>query len=263
MISNIKIGSDPELFIVDTTTNKVVSSIGIIPGEKGKAFKPKGFKKGFGLQVDNILAEFNIPPVNTEQAFVDNMTIMKDYIRDFVKQHNPNLDILCKASELVDEDQLQSKESQEFGCTEDYNVYTESANPRPNGVATNLRTTGVHVHVSYDNVSIKESLMVIKYMDAFLGLPSIIYDKDNRRRELYGKAGCFRLCPYGFEYRTLSGYWLDTEESIRWVYKQTMAAIAAYNAGWNLPKYSMTEEAINTGNVELAKELLEKYNIKY
>ena len=33
-ITNITIGADPELFIVNKKTGKVVSSIGLIPGEK-------------------------------------------------------------------------------------------------------------------------------------------------------------------------------------------------------------------------------------
>lgn len=38
-INNITVGADPELFIVNEKTGKVVSSIGIIPGEKGNAWR--------------------------------------------------------------------------------------------------------------------------------------------------------------------------------------------------------------------------------
>ncbi len=34
-IKDITIGADPELFIINKKTGKVVSSIGLIPGEKG------------------------------------------------------------------------------------------------------------------------------------------------------------------------------------------------------------------------------------
>ena len=56
LFKNCTIGSDPEMFIVDTTTNKVISAIGIIPGEKNNAFTEKTWAKGFGLEIDNILA---------------------------------------------------------------------------------------------------------------------------------------------------------------------------------------------------------------
>ena len=64
-ILNVTIGSDPELFIINKKTNKVVSSIGLIPGEKGNPYRTKDMPEGFGLEIDNILAEFNpaaIPP---------------------------------------------------------------------------------------------------------------------------------------------------------------------------------------------------------
>ncbi len=60
-LTNVTIGADPELFIVNEKTGKIVSSIGLIPGEKGNAYK-EGMPEGFGLQIDNILAEFNVPP---------------------------------------------------------------------------------------------------------------------------------------------------------------------------------------------------------
>src|SRR5690554_757030 len=99
MIKDITIGSDPELFIWNKKTNQVVSSIGLIPGVKGDAYVPKGYPDGFGLQIDNILAEFNIPPVKTRKDFIDSINMMKDYIKDFVSSINPDLTIKCSASE--------------------------------------------------------------------------------------------------------------------------------------------------------------------
>ena len=141
-INNYLIGSDPELFIVDTAKQKIISSIGIIPGEKGAAYKPADLPEGFGLQIDNILAEFNIPPTNEVDDFVTSIEVMKDWIRGFLKSKNPNYDILCKASALIDEDQLQSDEAKLFGCSPDFNAWTICQNPRPEGDSTNLRTTG-------------------------------------------------------------------------------------------------------------------------
>lgn len=117
-ITNIKVGSDPELFIINSINNKVVSSIGIIPGEKGNAYRAPDMPKGYGLQIDNILAEFNIPATNKKEKFIASIEYMKDYIRDFVKKVNPDLDIQCIASREVDEDQLQSPEAKLFGWTQ-------------------------------------------------------------------------------------------------------------------------------------------------
>ena len=141
-IDNVTIGADPELFIINEKTNKVVSSIGIIPGEKGNPYVGEDMPEGFGVETDNILAEFNIPPVTNKSAFINNIEYMKGYINRFVKNINSDLGILCSASEIVDEDQLKSKQAQRFGCDPDYNVYSESMNEKPEGTKTNLRSAG-------------------------------------------------------------------------------------------------------------------------
>ena len=54
-VTNITIGADPELFIVNTKTNKIVSAIGLIPGEKGKPYIENMEPGGFGVEIDGIL----------------------------------------------------------------------------------------------------------------------------------------------------------------------------------------------------------------
>ena len=71
------------------------------------------------------------------------------------------------------------------------------ANPKPKGTSTNLRSAGFHIHVGYENPDVDTSLSLVRYMDVFLGIPSVVKDKDKKRRSLYGKAGCFRLTDYG------------------------------------------------------------------
>ena len=98
-VSNVTIGSDPELFIINEKTGKVVSSIGIIPGIKGDPFVADDMPVGFGLETDNILAEFNIPPVRKKIDFLNALNYMKGYIRDWVKKINPDFGIKCSAYE--------------------------------------------------------------------------------------------------------------------------------------------------------------------
>ena len=62
---------------------------------------------------------------------------------------------------------------------------------------TKLRSAGCHLHVGYLNNNIETSLKMLRYVDAIVGLPSILFDTDGERRKLYGKAGCFRLTDYG------------------------------------------------------------------
>lgn len=255
MLNNITIGADPELFIVDTAKNKVISSIGMIPGKKGEPYT-KGMPKGFGLETDNILAEFNIPPCRTREEFLYSINYMKSYIRRFVRRVNPDYSIMCTASAIVTEDQLQSDEAKEFGCMPDFNAYTKDVNPRPEGEKTNLRSAGCHIHIGYDDPNPEDSIKLIKYMDMFLGAPSVAVDTDKRRRSLYGKAGCFRLTEYGCEYRVLSSYFISNDNLIDWMWEGIMLAIDAFNN--DLPLYDKTKiiEAVNTSNPKLIQDLI-------
>lgn len=260
-LHNITVGSDPELFIINTKTNKVVSAIGMIPGEKGKPFCAEDMPKGFGMETDNILAEFNIPPVKTETAFINNILYMQEYISKYVKNINPDLGIECAASKIVDKDQLQNPQAQQFGCDVDYNAYTESPNPKPKGNRTNLRSAGFHIHLGYDNPNIDTSLMLVKYMDMYLGIPSVLKDSDTKRRTLYGKAGSFRLTSYGVEYRVLSSYMMKDSELLKFVWKQLCTVTYAISSGVPLIDPELVVKAINESNVALATELVNSRNL--
>lgn len=261
-LHNIKIGADPELFIVNKNTGKVISAVGLIPGTKDEPFVVSELGEGFALQTDNILAEFNIPPVNRKYSFINNIQKMKEYIRKYVQELNPELDILCASSKTVGASQLKSEQAMMFGCDVDYNVYTQSANPKPkNADKTRIRSCGFHIHCGYDNPNVETSLKLIKYFDMFLGIPSLLYDTDKRRRSLYGKAGCFRLCKYGCEYRSIGGALLASEETLSFVWNQTMKVLHAFEKNYSLVPEHLVVDCINSSNVKLAKQLIEDYNL--
>lgn len=265
LVRNITIGADPELFIIDSKTGKVVSSIGLIPGVKGEPYVGEDMPNGFGLETDNILAEFNIPPVKDCANFINNILYMQDYIRKFVKNINPDLDIKCSASEIVPKDQLQSDEANEFGCLPDYNAYTEDENPKPNVPKDGMRSAGCHIHFGYDNPNVDTSLHIIKLFDAFVTVPSIILDTDTRRRKLYGKAGSFRLTDYGCEARSLSSFMQSTPELLSTVWKgiERVKEELRYPAT-NISKYQRhIIDCINNSDVELAKKLCNIFKINY
>lgn len=262
IISNVTIGADPELFIINEKTKKVVSSIGIIPGEKGDPWVGDDMPSGFGIEIDNILGEFNIPPARSREEFVNSIEYMKNYINRFVKEKNPDLGIQCIASRMVDESQLQSDEAKLFGCSPDYNAYTEEVNKKPNGANTNLRSAGFHVHIGYNNPTIDTSLAIIRLLDIYLGLPSVVIDPDKKRRNLYGKAGSFRLTDYGCEYRVLSSAMMKTKDRIGFVYDQVMKVIDHLNDDKDYflnPNEVIT--TINGSQVERAKKLIYENHI--
>lgn len=260
-LTNVTFGADPELFINNEKTGKVVSAVGLIPGEKGKPYRKKGMKKGFGMETDNILAEFNIPPTKNLDEFRESILYMQDYIDKYVKAKNPDLGILCSASETVPDSELQSDQAKLFGCDVDYNVYTEDANPKPDGERTNLRSAGFHIHCGYKHTNIDTSISLIKYFDAFLGIPSVLYDQDTRRRSLYGKAGCFRLTSYGVEYRVLSSAMMGTFDNLSFVCRQLEKVINAFNKGTRIPQDCVMQKIINTSDLQLAKSTIDTFNL--
>lgn len=256
----ITFGADPELFIINNKTGKVVSSIGLIPGEKNNAYHADDMPKGFGIEIDNILAEFNIPAATNREGFVHSILYMQNYIRDFVQKVNPDYDIKCSASELVDEDQLQAPEAKLFGCDPDYNAHTGEVNPKPNGDKGNLRSAGFHIHIGYPKFNPAMSLQIVKFFDETLGLMSVLLDGDKNRRKLYGKAGSFRLQPWGVEYRVLSSAMMKSEELLTLVYD--VANFATEKALNHIPLKCPEEtvvRAINTSNKKLATALLTDY----
>lgn len=89
----------------------------------------------------------------------------------------------------------------------------------------------------------------------------MLIDPDTERRSLYGKAGCFRLTPYGFEYRSLSSYMMRDKKLLTWVWNQIIAAIYAYNSRSALPRNEDVMDCINNNNQQLATELCNYYNL--
>lgn len=260
--NNVTIGADPELFLINKNTGTVVSAIGIIPGEKGEPYTDNTMsEEGFGVEIDNVLGEFNIPPCTMQAQFVRRIEFMKSWIRSYVQKINPDLDILCKASMIVPDDQLNNPIAQLFGCSVDYNAYTEDVNPKPEGDKTNLRSAGFHIHIGYKGKNTKQSILLVKYLDACLGLPSVILDPDTQRRSLYGKAGAFRLTPYGLEYRVLSSYMMSSPELLDTVWRGIKKAIHMCALEAPLPPADLVLEAINNSDVALANKLISEYQL--
>lgn len=211
-----KIGADPEVFVFEGGVPR--SAIGLIGGEK---HDPRRVDKG-ALQEDNVLAEFNIDPADNEEEFVNNIGVVMNILRGVLPQ---GMSLGTVASHEFDVEYLrqQGSKAMEFGCDPDYNAYTLAANRMPEGVPPGLRTAGGHVHVGYTTTEdVHTAAHVARYLDVFLGVPSVLLDNDSRRRLLYGGAGCFRTKSYGMEYRTLSNFWLHDEALTRWVYRNAV-----------------------------------------
>ncbi len=219
---NVLIGSDPELFV--GANGKVLTAIGKVGGTKDE---PRPVPLG-ALQEDNVLLEFNTDPAASLEAFITNVKAVLEEGRSVLAQHG--LDVIRGlSSHIYDEETLAQGGEQAwvFGCEPDYNGWTRKANVMPQDVHPFLRTAGGHIHVGFghlESVTKSKSRDVIKMCDILLGLPSVLLDPDERRKQLYGKAGAMRFKKYGAEYRTLSNFWLFSDDLIEWAYKGGVAA---------------------------------------
>ena len=259
-------GADPEFFV--QKNGIPVSAHGLIPGDKKNPHKV-----GWGaVQVDGMALEFNIDPAKGEAGFVRNLKEVMNTIMLMV----PEYQVYDKpvADFGFDYIQGQPDEAKELGCEPDFNAYTMDINPRPNA-ATPFRTASGHIHIGWtggvdphDSGHFEACATLAKMLDVYLGVPSLLWDEDDRRRELYGKAGSFRPKSYGMEYRTLSNRWLRSDKPYlsRFIFNNCVDAVKKC---FEDPEYAERDlmgktarEIVDTGDRGLAMSFL-KYTAPF
>lgn len=256
-LSSVKLGSDPEIFVYNPSLDKHEVAIGLTNGTKEHPTPITD--EGHCIQVDGVALEFNIPPCVTKEEYKQHINFVKGYLQDTIL--TPKGWVLStKASADFTTKELDCKQAQEIGCDPDINAWSLIFND-PQGYKNNMRAVGGHIHVGYDNPNEQVSLDITKAMDIFLGVPSVLLDADTRRRELYGKAGAMRFKSFGMEYRTLSNFWIMEDYLIEWVFENTIKALEFVNAGGIITNHEDIIKCINTCDKDLAKEIIEDYNI--
>jgi|LakMenEpi03Aug12_release.lakeMendotaPanAssembly.Ray.scaffolds.fasta_scaffold263433_2 hypothetical protein len=241
-MKNITIGTDTEVFLVNTQTGKVTSAEGIIGGSKEEPLNITSLGEGFALQEDNVMAEFNIPATNDNEEFKSNI----DKILNHINTNYTNFKALIVPSANFNPIDLLTEQANKFGCDPDFDAYLMQQNFPPDPIMfPDIRFAGGHVHIGLlDKLGVKsidfiqdnplqtvnpEILHVlgnvVKFMDLFVGLPSTILDEDDQRKNVYGTPGRFRLKPYGVEYRSLSNYWIKDGYLIDMVLNGTKKAV--------------------------------------
>ena len=248
----MRIGADPELFL--TRKGKLVSCIGLVPGNKWHPVQVDYLPQGFTLQQDNVTLEFGIPPAGSREDFVKHIQTIKLAGRKYLK----GLSYSTESAVIMPDEEMQTAEAHIFGCEPDFNAWTGKENKKPSPPHKNLRSAGGHVHV--ETTLPKEQ--VIRAMDLFLGVPSVIMDATGGpRRQLYGAHGAYRPKPYGVEYRTLSNFWIFSPKYMKWVWDETANALATVANGYDVLDTRVCE-CIDTGNRELAEALVKQYHLK-
>jgi Phage phiEco32-like COOH.NH2 ligase-type 2 len=246
----MRLGTDPEVFL-QNQNGKLISSIGFINADKWHPHQIPNMTKGFTLQEDNVSLEYGIPPASSKEEYASYIKAVMDRSLDYIK----GLSFSKLSCSVFDEDQMNHPRAHIFGCEPDFNAWTSKANSSPKPTHPYMRSAGGHIHVETGLCSQD----VVKAMDLFLGVPSVLLDDGTERRSMYGKAGAYRVKPYGVEYRTLSNFWIFDKPLIYWVWEQTEKALSFVSSGKSLSDELGLKivECINTSNKQLASQIME------
>jgi len=264
-VVGITLGTDPEFFTVDSQSNQISSVAGKLGCDK---WNKRVLAPDVRLQEDNVLAEIDVNAHQTFEAFDENIARGIQLCDDVVKAAG-NVIIPNVSSHIYTPGELNTFHPSvfEFGCEPDFNALTGAMNPKPQAADPGLRTAGGHIHIGYHHLPqfegenpLQRQQIIGVMCDYFLGMPSLMMDNDDRRRELYGKAGSCRFKDYGIEYRTLSNFWLFSQKTRRWAWDQMNRAFAVMNSGeWESIIQLVTPEEVQRVINENDKAMAERY----
>lgn len=267
------IGADIEIFLKNRKTGEVVSSEGITRGSK---YDPYPFDENdpyFTTSLDNVLTEFTIRPAENSKQWIAYLNKSMAYIRSFIPKE---LDVHIVPSANLDEKYLQTEQALVFGCEPDFNAYTMAINEKPHSEDITLRSAGGHIHVGYEGIETvfdgrrphkykvdKQRAEIIRILDLYIGVPMVIIEPDNQRKELYGKAGAFRPKTYGLEYRTPSNIYLINNKLKKWVFDSVTNAFTYINENGFLEDglSKFVQQTIDNNDKDQAKDLMKEFNL--
>lgn len=264
----ITLGADPEV-LVAKKSGKMTHVIGLVGGTKDEpTWVERDGKRIGAVQEDNVLYEFNIMPHDTREGFINNIQQMLEVGREILGE---GFILTDKSSHIFEEDEMKTFPEQAFvfGCEPDFFAGTGLSNPKPQAPWPGLRTAGGHVHFGFDervvigNDNIQTLMRVCDYV---MAIPSMLIDTDDRRRELYGKAGAYRPKAYGAEYRTLSNFWIHSRENTGFVFDQAQLAYNLVASGEfaeleaRIP-YDFVVDCINTNNRSMAEQMVKALKV--
>lgn len=281
----ITLGADPERFVMDARTRAVIPVCGWLGGTKHapeQLYSSLGkIVKGYKVQEDNIMAEYNIPPAQGIREFIQNIHTGEQLLQERIYKENPEYILYpYNYARLRRSVLAQHEGALTFGCSPEFDAYEEGAEcervssdalivadtvewPDPE----EMRYAGGHLHLGITSKG-KYAADIPHYVfaafcDASIGLRSLRYDRQGGRRKLYGQAGRYRPTKYGIEYRVLSNYWVTSFERTSVVAEHAftlMATLANNTVAYvqnlfdEIP-WMEVREAINTENYIVGDEL--------
>jgi len=250
----MRLGADPEIFL--TNHKHLVSALGKIGGTKYDPLQIEGLPTGFTLQEDNVSLEFGIPPASDAHEFAQHIhTVLQAGLLAA-----KGLSFSKLSCAVFPDEELKHPGAHIFGCEPDFNAWTKEKNDPPSLTNPNIRSAGGHIHFESD----VDFIAGVRAADLFLSVPSVLMDSGTERKQLYGKAGAFRPKSYGFEYRSLSNFWVFEDRLVEWVWHNSEKALEfakKYALTWCNDYGAMVQDCINTNDRTQAEFLIKEFDL--
>lgn len=252
-VPELLVGADPEFFL-----RRNGHFISAHDYEIGSKKQPMKTLHG-AVQVDGLAVECNMLPAGTRNEFIRNIKNVMSDLEGAVQREDKLARLVAIPAVWFGRKRLSQlpSEATKLGCEPDWNAYTGKLNPPPDE-GSEWRTASGHIHLGWTNVVAPRNMVhmvrcrgIARQLDYYLGLPSLLWDKDPTRRALYGRAGAFRPTKYGLEYRVLSNRWCSSPSIAGFVYDQTVKAFVSYFQKNILDEqfHGVAHDAINAGAV--------------
>lgn len=267
---DISFGADPELFIREKATQKIIPADKFLPSKNKKKKVESRDDGGYcgTMFFDGAQAELN-PDSNTcREIFAANLY---DCLYALKRSIGKEYELWISASERVDRKLLKEAdlECRRFGCDPDINAYTGTTNKiRLDGNKHLIRYAGGHIHLGFTRSKFSDSELrdLIKTIDVITGIPATLLDidpKSRRRRLYYGHAGDFRHQEHGIEYRTLSNFWLRSPQLTSLILGLVRSAFIIWDANEHSKIFSIEspdniQKIINQTRIKEARSTFDK-----
>jgi hypothetical protein len=218
------LGADPELFV--TREGRVVGSKELLPQEPSEIRVPavdppisgNYFAPGILMATatrDGVQVEFQHRcPAECRQYFGYSIRTALYWLAQQAAEKGLKLSF-DPVIDLSDQTWEEMKpEERRLGCNPSLNIY----GPAEIGVDPDtyrVRSAGGHIHLGFSwprsRIAHKPLERLVALLDVFVGNTAVLLDRNPRaaeRRQVYGRAGEYRLPSHGLEYRTLSNFFL-------------------------------------------------------
>lgn len=204
----VMFGCDPELFLADDNghtvgSERVIEEKTLVPGTVSTY-----------VRRDGVQIELNPAPSTCRQTHAGSIWAALEVAVQQAKSKGFSVDTSPVVTVNEEEMARLSAASRLLGCAPSENLYNSSVTISDAAKTSRVRSAGGHIHFGL-GCPVKDNKPLIRRMvrvlDVLLGSTMVLVDIDpaqKERRKVYGRAGEFRFNDHGFEYRTLSNFWL-------------------------------------------------------